>query len=541
MHAYPAEFWASLYERLLLVRLQPFCSSCRPEPPREPHRREEPPHSSYCQPGPVPHGTRERPGQCLRSSNLACADSRGVASAHLFVEGHDRAVLAEGSTNLDLLHKLLGARYWPPVHGGCADVPAPGLEELAALLEPLQRRRVRGDAGAVAGRDPVAAADGGLLLGEVGAWIAADVRRAVLEVVEARHREVHVELALLTAKAPRRAAVLLHDHDHPVLVGRGVGLDEQALPASPAPAVVGAAVVDVGAQDVGDPVRGRPRHPDLLAVHAPAMVVRVHGRVLRRGDVLVLDPGVQVRRVTALATAVPVMRGRHGRLPVLGEVFVVLLRALVVLLWALVVLLWALVSAVVPLARLVGLVQPGAAPRDAVLRGVALRLPRDDLVAHPVLGGRAGPAEGLARVLHEALVVFVLAAALVDAVVLVPGAVGRRVVHQLAQHAGPGRAARHASGPKVVHLKALRTGIPAASGVRAVLVDLTADPLLHRLGAGLLRWTLALALEEQTTDEPLRREQSHENLVRVMHVPALVLEKYARDGGILGEHRGHLH
>mmetsp|Transcript_3601 Transcript_3601/g.10995 ORF Transcript_3601/g.10995 Transcript_3601/m.10995 type:complete len:515 (+) Transcript_3601:438-1982(+) len=402
-------------------------------------------------------------------------------------------------------------------------MPAPGLEQLAAVPHPLQPRRVRRDPRAVAVRRCLhGAADGGLVLREGGVGVAADVRRAVLEVVEARDSEVHVELAAAAASGVWRASVLLHDNDQPVRVVRLRGLHEQTLPAAPASAVVGPAVVDVWAQDPGDRVRGRTRHPDVLAVDGAPVVVRVHGRILGRGHVLGLVPGLEEGRVAALPAAVPVVRALHPTLPLLGHIFVVVPR----------------MQRQAAALRCRGgrewrrrawarpglWLGPRLGSRSGLLRPVVNHVLRDDHVAKPIIrGGR--PAVGLARVLHEALVGRVLAAGQVDAVLVVLSAVRRCVVDDVARPELALVAAGKASGEERVPLVALRARIPAAASVAAVLLGHAAYPLSHRLARWLLRCLHAGAvLEDQATHHlHIIPHQTHEDLIWILRVLALVL------------------
>ena len=148
-----------------------------------------------------------------------------------------------------------------------------------------------------------------------GAPISAHVRSAVGVVVKPRDRQIHVDVGLLAAGAPRRAAVLLHDYGLPARLDGVWILHQDALAAAGA-ARVGAAAAVVVPEQRGQRIRRGARHPKLLALCGRAAVSgRVSRLVPRRRNVEALVPRRESGRVAALAVAVPVVSGVYGAVP----------------------------------------------------------------------------------------------------------------------------------------------------------------------------------------------------------------------------------
>mmetsp|Transcript_40047 Transcript_40047/g.111287 ORF Transcript_40047/g.111287 Transcript_40047/m.111287 type:complete len:446 (+) Transcript_40047:111-1448(+) len=246
-----------------------------------------------------------------RCGELHDAGQRGVPPRRR--KGQD-ATGAEGAADADPLDEARRAGHRPVVHPGGAAVPAPLLEEQAAVPELPLLRRVAGQLPAVAVLRRHRAADARVVLLDVrvGALVAAaDVGCAVLEVVEARHREVQVHS--VTAVAPGRAAVLLHDHGSPVRMCGVRILHERTLPAPTDATVIRIATTAtvVLAHEGRQCIGGRAREPHGLSVQRPAEVSWVLRPVTWRRDVLALIPRLERAGVAALATAIPVVSHLH--------------------------------------------------------------------------------------------------------------------------------------------------------------------------------------------------------------------------------------
>lgn len=155
-------------------------------------------------------------------------------------------------------------------------------------------------------------------------------------------------------------------------------LDEDALPATTTTCIVTAAVVDVGAQHAGKGIGSSTQHPNLFTVHTSTKGSGVHWGILRWRNILLQGPWPQLRRVTGLATAVPIVSGTQSMLPAC---------------------VWGLLACVPP------------------------RAVRHNLSAKPTRRCECH-AKSLTEVLHDALMAFALATAEMDAVTRIISTVG---------------------------------------------------------------------------------------------------------------------
>lgn len=155
-----------------------------------------------------------------------------------------------------------------------------------------------------------------LALADVGVGlltrVAADVRCAVLKVVEAGHGKIEVQIWAVTEIAVWRATILLHDHRHPTFVHCRICPHQQTLPTTASASIVRATALTVRAKIIRERVRGCACHPKLLTVRGTAIFLWIHWRIVWRKFELTTIPWLKNPSVTPSPIAVPIVRTREA-------------------------------------------------------------------------------------------------------------------------------------------------------------------------------------------------------------------------------------
>lgn len=187
-----------------------------------------------------------------------------------------------------MIHKAPWAFNSSELHAaGIAPPPTPGCKELATLLE-LQGQAVAEvrTIGCVGARCPPTPHRCTLILAlKPSPWTdTTHIGGGPLQVVKARCRNIKVGLASATTVAPRRAAILLHDHSSPLRMEGVWILHQGTLSTATNPTIIGVctAAAIILTHETGQGIRGCPCEPHDLSIHRPTKVIWVLWPIARR-------------------------------------------------------------------------------------------------------------------------------------------------------------------------------------------------------------------------------------------------------------------